>query len=502
MNTSGLRFPVSASCFLKFRFLEPHSGVRRGFLAACLFVCAWPVLAEEPVTPPAKQASDYTVSASTTAAWGVNLGTGSSGFTNSATFKLIFPIIKPRKESLSGKSLYGDIEISNIDLSLTTDGRKGYIDLSGITVTSRIVAGKFNLGLYSRPGFTMENAPFIEPYSVTDYEEESYVAPTIPAVGGISLGYAFSEQANLEIRLGSLGNWGLTDEDTPPRIPYIATGKEDTTDDALDGILYWEADGVTPAPAKLVKGKLYLREDVSVIGKASDKYSFGVHAKLRPFPFLFLALGAQTRNDTDAIGLTGRIALDPAPRLSFYAGADAERIGPVWRADYKANAAWIFDEGDEDDDRTGSLVLEAYCADPSAINRPALGELDLALRLISEVGMKGGLGGEIGVFADDVLYSHDPLPLTFLERLLYKFMLRDENYIEPYEAVGYSLDDPSEDPSNIYLDTGVEFQLFPNTVFLLNYEVGSILNDGKGSKFLEGGKLDKGTLKIEVTIGF
>jgi hypothetical protein len=204
----------------------------------------------------------------------------------------------------------------------------------------------------------------------------------------------------------------------------------------------------------------------------------------------------------DTIGLTGRISMAPSSRLSLDIGADAKRKALVLSSDWLAKAQWIFDEGSEAEDRTGSLILESYYADPAAVGRTTKGELDLALRLVDKAGEAGGLGGEIGFFADDVLLGHDPLPLAVLERLSYRFPLDGDNYIEPSEALGYNLDDPSGNPAYFYLAAGLEFQLFPNTAFLLEYEVGSILADGKGSAFLEGGNPAAGTMRIEITIGF
>lgn len=451
---------------------------------------------------PAKDKPQYSVSGSSSLFWEADFASWKHGFRNESSFLLKFPVLPKKTEGAvvpGSNKPAGEITVRDFELGISVSGSKGSIEVSTLNLDARIVAGAWYARIFSKPVFSMENAPFIRPYSILNYTDKSHVAPTQDIAGGVSLGRHFGDAGNAELRVGSIGTAAFPGTGNPPRETYIATGDEDTGKDALDGITYWEVDGTTPAPLILVSGKLYIRQDTGTFGGAGDRYVFGTAFRFKPFSWLGCTAGAQTDGNLKQIGLTGSFSINPADWLSFYAGIDAE-----YRPD-RSKAAWVSDMAGSlaanPWDPQDTILLEAYFAGPESAGAET-GELDLALKFMRENEMEPGPGFDAGIFFDNVFVVAEKPPLSFIERLSWRFDLADDFHIEPTETFGYNFRDPSGDPDLFYLMLGVECRIIPNTTFAVSYEVGEILEDERGSGFISGGKIDEGRLSLCVTVDF
>jgi len=386
----------------------------------------------------------YTITGNASVKWGYDLDTHMSGFVNSAAWDLTIPLVATTSVGAKGENVYGMINIADLDLSIVNDETQvPNFDLTGVTVTAKIVAGDAYVGIYSKPSFKFKNANQIAPYyddTATTYTSTSAVEPNIAVKGGIAAGYKFGTFGSAEFRLASLGDW--------------------TT------------------------------------ANADNNYAFGVNATLTPISILTVNIGAMTRSDDlKYYGLTGKVTLKPVADLSLAVGSDVNMDGANSKTTWDLNGALTY-AMNEAKDKVSGEVYYAY----KGLAAPAKERLDAAVKFTDAGGFIPAMTVDAGVYANDLLTSNDPLKLAFVEKITYKYALAGKNYVKPYEAIGKNLADTTNDLW--YVKLGAEAVLIPNTTFTLDYATGKFVDDAIGNTFISGKGFGKGVLSFTTKIAF
>jgi hypothetical protein len=377
----------------------------------------------------------YDLSADATATWGYDLETGDHGFTNEMSFEVTVPIIAAdSKDNATEDNVYGQLTITGINLALYDDGdtskvfdnydEDGYYD----DFEAKIVAGDLSVTIYSAPDLSYDNAGVVTIWSEDD-GEDSLVAPAASTVGGLIFGYNIGELGSVALNVASYDDWSADDD---------ATNDVDTDTNGTD---------------------------------AEDMYAFGVDISLTPIEMIALDLGFFYADDGVAadptMGLTVAATITPVEGLEIFAALDGD------------NAAKFLMDAYLNEDKD-TFKVETYYAGKDA-RAVTYDRLDLGVTFVDEEGFVPGLEFGLGFFAYELMAdpAFDPMEMSIGQTLSYTYKMGDVNYVKPYEELRYDMTGHGllSDEAAMYLDVGVEFQLFANTVFTADLELGATADD-------------------------
>ena len=432
------------------------------------------------------------------------------GFNNTYEFDLAFPLIKDAKAGASGEGVFGEISITGFDLGVTLDEKSTVpaFDAMDYTVTAKLNINDLYFTVYDKPSFAFNQAAYIKPYSIDDYDDndsgafgaatKSLVRPSITIKGGTSIGYKLADLGSVELRVASLGDWGATAAGTDSYEVVIHTGADILEADAIEAeyinlgtMLPWEAgDG------DIAIGDAYVIFTEGAAASANDMYVFGFNTTLTPIEMLTLTFGALYNADNKYLGLTARASAKPMAGLTVVAAMDATKVDTAdMLMDIFGSVAYAFN------DAKNTFSVETYFANKNATTS---GEprMDLAAKFADKEGLIPGLTLDLAVFAVDLLIdpAFDPMKLAIAEKLSYKVALDGDDYLRPYQAFATDLNG-----EKTYFRIGVDAALVTNTLFTLDYTAGSILDDVLGNGFVSnaaGTEIAKGVFKFTTKISF
>jgi len=458
-------------------------------------------------------APTYEFSANATGGWKYDIDAGQSTFINDWDFSLKYHLLNDVAKSKGAEEgTYGLIEVTHINLNLIeeTEGNgndssawgDGAGDGTGdnLGISAKIVSGPIEVGLYGAPGNNYENAKFVPlfekdkgwneaTYGVNAAKtRDSAFKPELARDKGLSLKYTFGTFGYVQV---NAQNTKFAKETAATADTYeivVGTG----TETVATNVTYNRVDTGALDVAPLVAGVAYVKTTAHPLVAASDpKYLIGANLQIKPVASDSLTVtidgGMLMNTDTKDMIMTAKAAV-AAGSLSASAALDGGKAGAsgsVFQWDAAANVAYaLFEKKD-------SINLDFYAANMT--DDSADMATDLGLKYVDAEGLVPGLSFTVGMFWFDLLNNleFDPKTIAVAESVSYKYMLSDANYVKPYQALRYDLNDVlgqtnpfgagTGDDSVMYLNLGVEAQFFPNCVFTVDYFKGNKMADNNAN---------------------
>jgi len=492
--------------------------MKKVFVLLALVAVGALVFAEDAPAP------TYEFSASATGGWKYNLDTQQSTFINDWDLSLKYHLLNDIKKTKGADDgTYGYIEVTHLNLNLIEQKEDGstvdygtttinnYGDRVGwgagagdgtgdnISVTAKIVSGPIEVGLYGAPGNNYENAKYVPLFEKdagylestfapnTNKTRDSAFKPELARSKGLSLKYTFGDFGFVQVLAANTAAVAATTAAgaTNSAAFYTATG----TETAAAGVAYYTLGGVA-AGLPLTAGTAYIKvtttSPVVAAAAVDPKYLIGANVQIKPVTSDTLTIqidgGVLTNLDTKDIIMTAKAAVTAGVLSTSVAldGGKPGASGSKFAYDAAANVAYsLFEKKD-------SINLDFYAFNP--IEDTDAMSTELGLKYVDAEGLVPGLGFTAGFFWFDLLDNgkFDPKTIAFAESISYKYALSDTTYVKPYQALRMDLNDkvlsgtgywdPAKnavwDKDTLYINFGVEAQLFPNTILTVDYYKG------------------------------
>jgi len=462
-------------------------------------------------------APTYEFSANATGGWTYNLDTEQSTFINDWDLSLKYHLLNDVKKTKGAdEGTYGYIEVTHINLNIFEETESTVGDDSSkwgdgsndgdddnLSITAKIVSGPIEVGLYGAPGNNYENAKYVPLFDsdagytsavfgvLATATSDSAFKPQLTRAKGLSLKYTFGDFGYVQVLAANTAA-AVAAAATTTYAVYVATGTE-TSGTYVD---FTGATIVVTAAGDLTAGVVYSKVTTTAAVAAADpQYLIGANIQVKPVASDALTVqingGFQTNLETSDMMMTAKAAVT-AGVLSVsgaFDGSKAGATGGVFQWDAAFNVAYsLFEKKD-------SVNLDFYSLqltdDSDTITT------DLGIKYVDAEGLVPGLGFTVGFFWFDLLdnWEYDPKTISFAESLNYKYALSDTTYVKPYQALRYDLDDIGQSTFGVdnlndaimYLNFGVEAQLFPNCILTADFYKGNKCKDNNENLVKAGG---------------
>jgi hypothetical protein len=490
--------------------------MKKVFVLLALVAVGALVFAEDAPAP------TYEFSASATGGWKYNLDTQQSTFINDWDLSLKYHLLNDIKKTKGAdEGTYGYIEVTHLNLNLIEQKEDGstvdygtttinnYGDRVGwgagagdgtgdnISVSAKIVSGPIEVGLYGAPGNNYENAKYVPLFEKdagylestfapnTNKTRDSAFKPELARSKGLSLKYTFGDFGFVQVLAANTAAVAAVTASTTYAVSdVVGTG----TETVVAGVTYYDITGAIDA-APLVLGAPYTKVVATTVAAANaidPKYLIGANIQIKPVTSDTLTVqidgGFQTNLDTQDMIMTAKAAVTAGALSTSVAfdGGKPGASGSKFAYDAAANVAYaLFEKKD-------SVNLDFYAFSP--LEDSDVMSTELGLKYVDAEGLVPGLGFTAGFFWYDLLdnWKFDPKTIAFAESISYKYALSDTTYVKPYQALRMDLNDlvlayagywdPAKnatwDKDTLYINFGVEAQLFPNCILTADYYKG------------------------------
>jgi len=209
--------------------------------------------APAPAPKPAAAEPAVDIEAEGTVTWGIDLGKGKMsaktikhGFTNEASWKVSFPLMKKASRTSTGNDVpvYGEVTLQDIELNLTSEKDKngGNFTVGGKVkdIEAKFVFYGAYITAFDAPSFKSNYANLWDPLKKNGkFKKGSDTFKFEPGFDGygFKIGYANEQFMDLDVGLkfGSNGNWNSGDPDPQPaetKFKYF-NGRDGVGDDGI-----------------------------------------------------------------------------------------------------------------------------------------------------------------------------------------------------------------------------------------------------------------------------
>lgn len=399
-----------------------------------------------------------TIAASATLTWGVDLSTFDTGFTNAADADITIAFVAADStETKKGEGkVYGEIKISDIELVF---GGADVVDTTNSAdtmlsdwmvdgdVSAKIVMAPFEFGIYAAPTMYVDSIVEIE----VDANDDNIVdIETIYYAGGA--GAAAQPFAAFAANSTTYGTWAKGTFG-----PLAATLKLASTN--------WSAADDT----------------------ATDwnTYAVGLDGVLTVTPAT-VNFGGYANWEGDAYGFYAKAAMTAGP-LAFWAGFEGNLVASDFAFVTGANV-------------TVTLVPTVTLAATAMFGEPINGlDVKVVFTEPAAAGLVDNLDFTLTGYLLDV--ADDTLDMEFevIATGGYKVMLDKVNYVRPYGTFKYGQgNDDATFEAYMSAEAGVQFQLFPLTLFTVKYVSGDLAEDPS----VVGDVADTGSVQFVATVTY
>lgn len=364
--------------------------------------------------------------------WGVNFNDNATGFKNSTTAEVNFPLVAKTTSTHTGDAIYGEVSIADIELDFGKDATTS----QGSATAKIILPNSMYITIAGKPGYGINNAV---PYST--YANDGWGDSVLwsAAYGGAaakdSLVKVDWAQQTGGIAFGMTGdfNFALKVSSVNAYDAAIPAAGEDPNND--ENVYGFGADVGYKVPDLLTVSASGFYGPTDPETPASNQVGFGVKVNVAPV-------------DT---GLVLNIGLDG---VNTTVGAAAAVMG----MDLAADVAYTLTD-------IVTVSLNTYYGDANTTTDGALLDAGARLSLLAVP----DLTAEVGVDLWDLMAdpAQDPMLVFVGGKVSYKIMQGDANYIKPFGEVSYALDD-----ANLAVVAGVEAVLFPQGTLTAKYAAG------------------------------